>query len=83
LIHELILKPFIHEIISRDVDSQIHAGTGRFEDLKHGLDNHSYDYWLYDVGELHTLHDRETYDVIPLLQGPVYVVANHDHPIHQ
>ena len=83
LIHELLLKPLIHEIISRDADIQIHASTGRFEDLKHGLDNHSYDCLLYDVGELHTLHDPQTYEVIPLLQAPVYVVANHDHPIHQ
>ena len=83
LIHELLLKPLIHEIIRRDADIQIHASTGRFEDLKHGLDNHSYDCLLYDVGELHTLHDPETYDVIPLLKAPVYVVANHDHPIHQ
>jgi hypothetical protein len=82
LIHELILKPLIHEIISRDVDIQIHASTGRFEDLKHGLDNHSFDCLLYDVGELHTLHDPDAYEVIPLLQTPVYVVANHDHLIH-
>jgi DNA-binding transcriptional LysR family regulator len=38
---------------------------------------------VLDVGELRTLHDPETYDVIPLLQVPVYVVANHDHPIHR
>ena len=67
----------------RDVDIQIYASTGRFEDLKHGLDNHSYDCLLYDVGELHTLYDPDNYEVIPLLQGPIYVVANHDHPIHQ
>jgi DNA-binding transcriptional LysR family regulator len=83
LIHELILKPLIHQIITRDADIQIHASTGRFEDLKHGLDNHSYDCLLYDVGQLHTLNDPDNYEVLPLLQAPVYLVANHDHPIHQ
>lgn len=83
LIHELILKPLVHQIIRRDADIQIHASTGRFEDLKHALDNHSYDCLLYDIGELKTLHDPDLYEVIPLLRAPVYVVANHDHPIHQ
>ncbi|MFQ3194727.1 MAG: DNA-binding transcriptional LysR family regulator [Colwellia sp.] len=83
LIHELILKPLIGQIIARSADIQIHASTGRFADLIHGLDNHSYDCLLYDVGEQKTLHDPDNYEVIPLLQAPVYVVANRNHPIHQ
>lgn len=83
LIHELILKPLIQQIVSRDADIQIHASTGRFEDLKHGLDNHSYDCLIYDVGEIHTLNDPDNYEVLPLLQAPVYIVANQEHPIHQ
>lgn len=79
----MILKPLIQQIITCDAEIQIHASTGRFENLKHGLDNHSYDCLLYDVGELQTLHDPDNYEVIPLLQAPVYLVANHDHPIHQ
>ena len=83
LIHELILKPLIKQIITSNTDIQIHASTGRFKELIHGLDNHSYDCLLYDVGEQQTLHDPDNYEVIPLLQAPVYVVANHNHPIHQ
>jgi DNA-binding transcriptional LysR family regulator len=82
LAHDLLLKPLINHLVTKESKISIHAGTGSFNELKHQLDNHIYDCLFYDVGELEQIADPSDYQVIPLLQKQVHIVANEDHPIH-
>jgi len=82
LAHDLLIKPIINQLVAKDSKITIHTGTGNFEQLRHQLDNHQYDCLFYDVGELERIADPSDYQVIPLLQEKVYIVANKDHPIH-
>jgi DNA-binding transcriptional LysR family regulator len=80
---DLLLKPLVQRLIANKSKVRLRTNTGSFADLKYGLDNHRYDCLLYDIGELQHIVDPSDYQVLPLLQKPVFLVARLSHPIHQ
>jgi len=83
LAHDLLLKPLIKKVLEKNLDIRISFRTGDFSELKEGLDKHEFDLIFYDVGELGVVSDPTNYEVVSLAKDDIYIVANHDHPIHQ
>lgn len=82
LAHALILNPLISTLLEKQSDIRIHARTEAFDLLKQGLDRHFYHYLMCDVGDLSMVTDPEEYQVTSLLEIPLYLVANKNHPVH-